>query len=114
MHEARASSGSSIRLAGVLVSAVKCYRQSIMACDIVYKNATISTSVVEAALRAQPPGGEQRVVGINARDRNTELHTGAAVLGDVSLLAFVLAFGAMIPARSDVERGEARRCEDDR
>jgi hypothetical protein len=114
MHEARVSSGSSIPLEGVLAPAVNCYRQSIMVCDIIYKYATISTSVVEAALRAQPPGGEQRVVGINARGRNTESHTEAAVLGDVLLLAFVLAFGFMIPARSDAERGEARRCEDDR
>lgn len=114
MHEARVSSGSSIPSAAVLASVVKCYRQSILACDIVHKNATIYTSMVEAELRAQPFGGELRIVGINDWGRNTELHTGAAVLGDVSLLACLLGFGFMIPARSYVERGEARRCEDDR
>ena len=61
----------------------------------------MSDAQLEAALKVQPPEVEQEVVSIYAQARNRGLQSAAALLGGVSLLAFLLAFRLKAPAQSD-------------
>jgi MFS family permease len=57
----------------------------------------MSDTQVQAALQGQPPQVEREVAGIYAEARNTGMQAAAAVLGIVSLLAFLLAFRLKTP-----------------
>jgi hypothetical protein len=61
----------------------------------------VSDAQVEAALKVQPPKVEQEIVRIYAQARKRVLQSAAAVLGGVSLLAFLLAFRLKAPAQRD-------------
>ena len=63
----------------------------------------MSDAQLEAALKVQPPEVEQEVVSIYAQVRNWGLQSAAALLGGVSLLAFLLAFRLKPPAQRDRE-----------
>jgi hypothetical protein len=60
-----------------------------------------SDAQVEAALKVEPPEVEQEIVSIYAQARNRGLQAAAAVLGGVSLLAFLLAFRLKATAPRD-------------
>jgi hypothetical protein len=62
---------------------------------------TMSNTQVEAELQGVSPRVEQEVVGIYAEARNIGMQAAAAVLGVVSLLAFVLAFRLKTPTPED-------------
>jgi hypothetical protein len=61
----------------------------------------MSDTDVQAALQGVSPRVEQEVVGIYAEARNIGMQAAAAVLGVVSLLAFVLAFRLKTPTPED-------------
>jgi MFS family permease len=62
---------------------------------------TMSDTEVRAALQGESPRIEREVVGIYAEARNIGMQAAAAVLGVVSLLAFVLAFRLKTPTPED-------------
>jgi MFS family permease len=61
----------------------------------------VSDAQLEAVLKVEPPEDEQEIVRIYAQARNRGLQSAAAVLGVVSLLAFLLAFRLKAPAQGD-------------
>jgi Major Facilitator Superfamily len=61
----------------------------------------VSDAQLEAVLKVEPPEDEQEIVRIYAQARNRGLQAAAAVLGVVSLLAFLLAFRLKAPAQGD-------------
>jgi MFS family permease len=70
----------------------------------------MSDTQVQAALQGQPPQVEREVAGIYTEARNTGMQAAAAVLGVVSLLAFLLAFRLKTPTpedESEVSNGAA-------
>ena len=70
----------------------------------------ISDTEIQAALQGVSPQVEQEVVGIYAEARNIGMQAAAAVLGVVSLLAFLLAFRLKTPTleeESEVSNGFA-------
>jgi MFS family permease len=65
---------------------------------------TMSDTQVQAALQGVSPRVEQEVVGIYAEARTIGMQAAAAVLGAVSLLAFLLAFRLKTPTAEDERR----------
>jgi hypothetical protein len=65
---------------------------------------TMSDTQVQAALQGVSPRVEQEVVGIYAEARTIGMQAAAAVLGVVSLLAFLLAFRLKTPTAEDERR----------
>lgn len=63
----------------------------------------MSDTQVQAALQGQPPQVGREVAGIYAEARNTGMQAAAAVLGIVSLLAFLLAFRLKTPTPEERE-----------
>src|ERR671910_1824952 len=61
----------------------------------------VSDAQLEAELKVQPPEVEQEVVSIYAQARSKGLQSAAALLGGVSLLAFLFAFRLKAPAQRD-------------
>jgi MFS family permease len=66
----------------------------------------MSDTQVKAALKEVSPRVEQEVAGIYTEARNTGMQAAAAVLGVVSLLAFLLAFRLKTPTPEDESEHE--------
>jgi hypothetical protein len=61
----------------------------------------MSDTQIKAALQGQLPQIQQEVMGIYTEARDTGMQTAAAVLGVVSLLAFLLSFRLKPPTPED-------------